>query len=307
MQQYDLVALRSFVTVVEVGSFNRAAQMLEASTAAVSRRVSALEAALGVKLLNRTTRQLDLTEAGGLFYTDVINIFHALDEAEERLQQGRESIRGTLRLAAPLSFGLQCLSPALPHFLKRYPELQVQLQLEDRTTDLVAEGIDLAVRIGSLKDSSLVATRIGNIPRVFCASPDYLQQYGEPVHPRQLIEHNCMHYSVNSNREQWHFSDASAQRAAKVSKDQVLEVPGSLSTNNGEVLQDAAIAGVGIVLLPEFIVRNALSDGRLKTILSQYTPEPHGLFAMRPSRQFTPNKVKVMMQYLKEVCAAYVE
>lgn len=307
MQQYDLVALRSFVTVVEVGSFNRAAQLLEVSTAAVSRRVSALEAALGVKLLNRTTRQLDLTEAGGLFYADVINIFHALDEAEERLQQGRESIRGTLRIAAPLSFGLQCLSPALPRFLKRYPGLKVQLQLEDRTTDLIAEGIDVALRIGSLKDSSLVATRIGNIARVFCASPDYLQQHGEPEHPSQLIDHNCMHYSASSNREQWPFSNGTVETAGKVSKDESLEVPGSLSTNNGVVLLDAAIAGVGIVLLPEFIVRNALADGVLKTILSQYNPQPHGLFAMRPSRQFTPNKVKVMMEYLKDVCAAYVE
>jgi DNA-binding transcriptional LysR family regulator len=302
MQQYDLVALRSFVAVVESGSFNRAAELLGASTAAVSRRLSGLESALGVKLLNRTTRQLDLTEAGGLFYADVINIFHSFDEAEERLLQARESVKGTLRLAAPLSFGLQCLSPALPHFLKRYPELKVQLQLEDRITDLVADGIDVAIRIGALKDSTLVATRICDIPRIFCASPDYLQQKGEPEHPLDLSKHNCLHYSLVSSRQEWRFSDTSTATA----KDQALEVNGSLATNNGEVLQDAAIGGVGIVLLPKFIVRDALLDGRLKAILSTYEPKPYGLYAVRPSRQFTPGKVKVMMEYLTELCQDFV-
>lgn len=297
MQQYDLIALRSFITVVEVGSFNKAAELLSASTAAVSRRVSALESALGIKLLNRTTRQIDLTEAGTQFYDDVVNIFHSLDEAEEKIQQGREIIRGSLRIAAPFSFALQRLSPALPEFMKQYPELKVQLQLDDRTTDLVAEGIDLAIRIGSLKDSTLVATKITDVSRVCCVSPSYIQQYGEPEIPGDLNNHNCLHYSLSSTKKEWHFANISANNR--------IEINGSLSTNNGEVLKEAAIQGLGITLLPRFIVSDALANGRLMPILTHYNPEPYGLFAMRISRKFTPNKIRVMIEYLKKICADF--
>ncbi len=187
MQQYELIALRSFIAVIETGSFNLAALRLDTSTATISRRVSALEKLLGVKLLNRTTRQIDLTEAGQLFYHDVINILHALEEAEEKLQHGREMVSGNLRIAAPLSFGVQCVAPVLPDFMQRYPKLKVQLQLEDRFIDLVAEGVDVALRIGRLKDSTLVATPITSIPKIFCASVDYLRQYGEPKKPEDLV------------------------------------------------------------------------------------------------------------------------
>ena len=245
MQQYDLIALRTFVSVVEAGSFNRAAEHLEASAAAVSRRVSGLENALGVKLLNRTTRQVDLTEAGRQFYADVVNIIASLEEAEEKIQSGRETIKGNLRIAAPLSFGIGRIAPILPIFMKRYPELKVHLQLEDRFTDLVAEGIDVAIRIGALKDSTLVATRLGSIPRVFCASPEYL-------------------------------------------------------ASHGDVLKEAAIQGLGIVLMPTFIVEDALADGRLKAILRDYCPIPFGLYAVRPSRHFTPERVRILIEFLRE-------
>ena len=291
MQQYDLISLRSFITVVEVGSFIGAAQLLEASTAAVSRRVSALETALGVKLLNRTTRQLDLTEAGRAFYADVVNIFLSLEEAEEKIRCGSETIKGTLRIAAPLSFGIQCLSPALGSFMRRYPELKVQLILDDRLTDLVSEGIDLAIRIGSLKDSTLVATHIGDINRIFCASSDYLDKRGEPKTLSDLSQHNWLDYSLTSSREEWRYINGKA-----------IEVSGSLSTNNGDVLKDAVIEGMGISLLPEFIVAQGLKQRQLQEILSDYRPAPLGLYAVRPSRQFTPSKVKVMINFLREIC-----
>ena len=292
MQEYDLVALRAFVAVVEAGSFNRAADQLDASTAAVSRRVSALENALGVKLLNRTTRKIDLSEAGKQFYRDVLNILHSLEEAEERIQTGRETVRGNLRVAAPLSFGIQRIAPLLPGFMKRYPELRVQLQLEDRFTDLVSEGIDVAIRIGTLKDSSLVATRIASISALFCASPDYLSRRGEPRKPEELSGHDCLHYSLLSTREEWSFPEVEAGRD--------IEISGSLTANNGEVLKEAAVQGVGITLLPNFIAEDALEDGRLKEILPRYRPKPFGLYAVRPSRQFTPARVRVLTEYLKE-------
>ena len=293
MQQYDLIALHSFMAVVEATSFKRAAEKLEASTAAVSRRVSGLENALGVKLLNRTTRQIDLTDAGKQLYDDLQGIFCALDEAEERLQQGRETVKGNLRIAAPLSFGTMCMAPVLPGFMKRYPELRIQLQLEDRLTDIISEGIDIAIRIGVPKDSSLVATCIASVPRAFCASPDYLEQYGEPKNPSDLSAHNCLHYNHISMKEEWSY--------LKAGKMHQFDVTGTLSTNNGEVLRDAAIAGIGLTLLPTFIVADALRTGTLKAILTQYCPKPFGLYAVRPSRQFTPTRMKRLIEYLKEV------
>jgi len=292
MQQYDLVALKAFVTIMESGSFNRAADLLEASATTVSRRISDLESALGVKLLNRTTRHIDLTEAGRQFYSDVVNILESLEEAEEKLQTGRETIKGNLRIAAPLSFGVGRIAPILPVFMKRHPELKVHLQLEDRFTDLVAEGIDVAIRIGSLKDSTLVATRLASIPMIFCASAEYLAIHGEPVIPEDLSAHECLHYSLLSTRENWTFSTG----------DDVpdVEISGPLSTNNGDVLKEAAIQGLGIMGTPTFIVEDTLEDGRLKAILTEYNPEPLGLYAVRPSRHFTPARVRVLIEFLKE-------
>ena len=291
MQQYDLNELKAFVAVVETGAFNRAADQLDASAAAVSRRISALERALGAKLLNRTTRQIDLTEAGRQFYTDITSILDSLEEAEEKIQTGRETIRGNLRIAAPLSFGIARIAPILPSFMKRHPELNVHLQLEDRFTDLVSEGVDVAVRIGSLKDSTLVATRLAAIPRVFCAAPDYLAQHGEPLKPEDLSRHNCLNYSLLSTRDNWSFAMGDETRD--------IEITGTLSTNNGDVLKEATLQGVGITMIPTFFVEDELRDGRLKAVLSDYNPDPFGLYAVRPSRHFTPARVGALIDYLK--------
>lgn len=291
MQQYDLVALKAFVSVVETGGFNRAADQLRASSAAVSRRISGLESALGVKLLNRTTRQIDLTEAGKEFYADVVRILESLEEAEEKIQTGRETIKGNLRIAAPLSFGIGRIAPILPAFMKQHPELKVHLQLDDRFTDLVAEGVDVALRIGALTDSTLVATRLASIPRVFCASTEYLAVHGEPNKPEDLRRHNCLHYSLLSSRENWSFNTAG--------RTYDIEISGSLTTNNGDILKEAAIQGLGVTMAPTFIVEDALQDGRLRIILEDYSPEAFGLYAVRPSRHFTPARVRAMIEYLR--------
>jgi len=293
MEQYDLITLRSFVAVIESGSFVRAAEQMDASTAAISRRIAALEQALGSQLINRTTRRLDITEAGRRFYEDVLNIIELLGEAEERVRAGREAATGLMRVAAPLSFGIERIAPVLPAFMRRHPDLKVQLLLEDRYTDLHGEAIDVAVRIGgSLRDSSLIATRIGPISRIFCAAPDYLAGNGEPTTPEEVKQHCCLHYSLLSLRDEWGF----------LFKDpgETVDIKSSLSANNAEVLKRCAIEGMGITLLPRFVVEDALSDGRLRQVMASYTPTPSALYAVRPSRRFVPARVRLFIDFLRE-------
>lgn len=293
MEQYDFITLRSFVAVVESGSFVRAAEQLNASTAAISRRIAALEQSLGSQLINRTTRRIDITEAGQRFYEDVVNIIQLLGEAEERARVGKEAATGSMRVAAPLSFGIERVAPVLPEFMRRHPGLKVQLLLEDRYTDLHSEAIDVAIRIGSsLPDSSLVAVRIASIARVFCASPDYLSRNGEPITPLELKSHQCLHYSLLSLRDEWGFLFSDPAQAA--------DIKSALSANNAEALKECAIGGMGITLLPRFVVEDALEDGRLRQVLTSYSPSPSGLFAVRPSRRYVPARVRLFIDFLRE-------
>jgi DNA-binding transcriptional LysR family regulator len=292
MEQYDLIDLRAFITVVESGSFVRAAQQLEVSTAAISRRIATLESALRSQLITRTTRRNDITEAGRAFYADAQAVFQLLDEAHERVRQGQEAASGTLRVAAPLSFGIQKVAPVLPPFMQRHPGLKVQLLLEDRTTDLHAEAIDVALRIGFLRDSSLVATRIGTVGRVLAASPAYLRRAGRPTTLAELRGHSVLNYSLLSVREEW------GRLIGDPGEQLDLKVP--LAANNAEALAECAVQGMGIVLLPEFALAQALADGRLVQLLPEASPEPFGLFAVRPSRQFTPARLRLFIDYLRE-------
>ena len=292
MKQYDLNDLRSFVAVVNAGSFVRAAEQLQSSTAAVSRRLAGLERELGVRLLNRTTRRLDLTESGRQFHADASAILQALEEAEERINCASEQVRGSLRIAAPLTFGTQCLGPLLPGFLQQYPELRLQVQLEDQLSDLIADQVDLAIRIGWLPDSSYVATRIADVERVVCASPDYLERCGTPRTPDDLKSHNCLHYNNLSLRDEWSF---------RVEQGSVsVAVGGSLCANNGELLREAALQGIGIVALPRFMVAEALDSARLQPLLSNYSTTPLALQVVRPSRAFTPARVRLFIEFLQQ-------
>ncbi|BDH47723.1 LysR family transcriptional regulator [Salmonella enterica subsp. enterica serovar Choleraesuis] len=294
MKEYDLTSLRSFVAVVDSGSFYNAAVQLDTSSAAISRRVSALEAALGVKLLNRTTRQLDLTPAGQQFYQDVTGILATLEQAEERLNCIQETYSGVIRLGAPLSFGIKKLAPLLPAFMKQYPQVTVSLQLEDRVSDLLNDGIDLSLRIGNLSDSTLVSSRIAMMPRLYCASPEYLKTHGTPDTPESLAHHHCLHYSLLSTRDEWGFVDGGLNPDVRV----------PLAANNGDVLREAAIQGMGIAMLPWYIVEEALHGGALVPVLTQYAPPPLPLSIVRPSRQFTPVRVTALMDYLRQALAS---
>lgn len=292
MQEYDFSELRCFVTVVEAGSFAKAAQQLDISTAAVSRRMASLELALGSRLIERTTRRLDLTDAGRAFYQDVIHIFQMLDEADERVRMGRERIQGVLRVATPLSFGYEVIAPLLPAFMARHPDLRVTLSLEDRMTDLQAEGIDVAVRIGQMNDSLLVATPITDVAKVCCASPEYLKRFGTPTVPAKIANHRLLHYSNISMKDEWSWLFEE--------DDTLPELSYVFAANNAEALRAMAIQGVGITLLPAFSAEAAIQQKQLVPIFKNITPPPSPLYAVRVSRQYTPARVRAFIDYLKE-------
>ena len=290
MQQIEITALRTFVTVVESGGFSRAAELLDSTTAAVSRRVAGLERRLGARLLHRTTRTMSLTEAGERYYRDLVDILRALDEADARVAGDSAEPIGTLRITAPLSFGVRRLSPLLGEFMQLHPRLRVMLTLDDGYRDIVSEGLDLAIRIGELKESTLVARRLADVQRFFCASPAYLECYGIPQKPADLIAHACLHYHNIQLRDEWTLLGPEGPDTVAVS--------GPLSANNGDVLRDAACRGQGIALLPDFIAEEDLAAGRLQRILTDYEPLKYGLFAVWASGRFMPSKVRLLVDFL---------
>jgi DNA-binding transcriptional LysR family regulator len=287
MQQYSLLDLKTFIAVVETGSFSQAAKQLDISTATVSRRISSLENALAVHLINRTTRQLSLTEVGEHYYSDVQNIVDALNDSEAKLRDKKLTIKGSLRIAVPMSFGALRIAPILPKFLKCHPEIDIHLQLESQPTNLYPDNIDIAIRIGDLKDSSLIGVYLGKIERIICASPDYLERYGEPARSSDLKKHNCLKYSLGLSSDKWGLKSAT-------------QLQGQLSSNNGDALREVAISGLGIITIPTFIVEDALKDGKLKRILRNEKQATVPIHIIRLSRQFTPTKVGAIIDFLKE-------
>ncbi len=291
MQGPDFVTLQTFVSVVESGTLSRAAERLETTAGAVSRRIAALEQRLGLRLLNRTTRRLSLTEAGERYYEDVVSVLRALEEAEDRATHLSDAPRGNLRVAAPLSFGVKTLAPLLPGFSARYPSLRVSIDLDDRLVDILESAADLALRIGPLEDSTLVARRIRDYRRVVCAAPAYLARRGEPRAPADLAGHDCLHYSNIALKEEWSFG-------AGEGLVQTVEVRGPLCANNGDLLRKVAVAGMGVCALPEFIAADDLAAGRLQAILTGFEAPALTLWALWPSRRFVPAKVRVFVDYL---------
>ncbi len=292
MQQIEITTLRTFVAVVESGGFSRAAEVLDSTTAAVSRRVAALEKRLGARLLNRTTRTMSLTEAGERYYRDLVDILRALEEADARAAGESAEPKGTLRITAPLSFGVRRLSPLLCDFMARHRQLRVMLVLDDGYRDIVSEGFDLAIRIGDLKESTLVARHLAAVRRYFCASPAYLERRGEPQIPADLSAHDCLHYNNILLREEWTLVGADGPETVAVS--------GPLSANNGDVLRDAACRGQGIALLPDFIADDDLASGRLQRILPHFESVNYGLYAVWASGKFMPSKVRLLVDFLWE-------
>jgi DNA-binding transcriptional LysR family regulator len=279
-----------FFQVVEANGFGAAARRLDTTPASVSRRVKALEQRLGVRLLQRTTRKLSLTEAGERYFHDGRRLLRELEDLEQALTASALEPEGALRIVAPMSFGQRRLAPLVARFAALHRKLRISLILEDRETDLIDEAADLAIRIGYPADSSMIARAIAPVPRHACASPEYLARRGRPESPEDLLQHDCLHYNLISEREEWTFLDDEGE--------QTLAIKGSFCSNNGDVLAEAAIQGLGITLLPDFIVEDALADGRLVKVLDAFERTPLTLFALYPSRRHLPAKTRLFLDYL---------
>jgi len=288
----EFSAIPVFVAVVECGSFSKAGKKIGTTKSAVSKRITQLEHRLGVRLLHRTTRKLTLTEAGEHYYDVARRAYTLVQEGEDWVTQMQGEPRGVLRVSVPMTFGRLHVAPLMPEFLNRYPEIELDLSMDDRMVDLVDGGFDLAIRIGHLPDSSLIARRIAPCLSVVCASPDYLARHGTPKTPADLRQHNCLYYSYFRGGSEWRF-DGPAGTVR-------VEPRGNYRVNNSEALRDALLAGTGICQMPTFIVGPDLASGRLIPVLRGYSLPHHAIFAVFPERRHRPAKVTALLDFLDE-------
>jgi DNA-binding transcriptional LysR family regulator len=286
-----VTSMQIFVRVAALGSFSAAARALNLSQTMVTKHVAALEERLGVKLLHRSTRRLTLTEGGRDYLTACERILAEIEEAEASASLDRIEPRGTLRLNVPLTFGFRHIAPALPEFNRLHPDVSFDLGLADRFVDLIEEGWDLAIRIGRLKDSSLVARRLAPCRTVVCAAPSYLKEHGTPRTLEDLARHNCLGYTLPSaaGANRWTFGTEG---------EIVVPVQGNLRANNGDALLAAAVAGQGLIYQPTFIVRDSLREGALVQVLGAYATQEFGIHAVFPSGRQAPAKVRAFVDFL---------
>lgn len=280
-----------FVQVVDAGSFTAAADRLELSKSVVSKYVTRLEDRLGARLLNRTTRRLSLTEVGRVFYHRAQRGLHELEEAEAEVSRLQGAPRGTLRINCPMSFGILHIAPALPGFLLDYPDLSVDMSLDDRRVDLVEEGFDLAIRIGELPDSSIVARRLAPCRHVVCGAPGYFERHGVPHNPEQLREHNAITFKYQDSPREWHFVSP---------KGGVMRVPvsGSIQMNNSLALREALLEGAGLTLTPTFVVGEDIKAGRLQAVMTDYKTLEVSIYAVYPQRRHLSPKVRAFVDFI---------
>jgi DNA-binding transcriptional LysR family regulator len=286
-----LGTMEAFAAVVEAGSFSAAAQRLRSSKSLVSRQIAALEAELGARLFHRTTRSLTLTEEGRGYHAQVVQILGDIAEANRSVTVLGAAPRGRLRINAPMSFGYLHLAPAVPDFLALYPEVEIDLTMSDRFVDLIDEGVDLAVRLGRLGDSSLVARKLAPIRRVVCASPAYLAAHGTPQTPDDLKHHQCLCYSNMSMSDEWRFTrrDGTAWP---------VEVHGRLRADNGDALREAALKDLGLVQLPSFIIGRDLQAATLVSVLTDYLAQDANIYAVYPHTRHLSPKVRAFIDFL---------
>jgi DNA-binding transcriptional LysR family regulator len=288
-----LAAIEAFVRVAECGSFSKAAERLHSSKSVVSRQVGALEADLGARLLHRTTRALTLTEAGRSYFEQASRILADLAEANASVGQLQAAPRGRLRVSAPMSFGFLHLAPAVPDFLDRYPDVEIELAMNDRYVDLVDEGFDMAVRIGKLEDSSLVARKLAPARRTVCAAPAYLQARGIPASPDDLRAHECLCYSNVGLSQEWRFVRPDGRPWP-------VEVRGRLHANNGDALRAAALRGFGLAVLPSFLVGHDFQSGALVSVLDAFMAQDSAVHAVYPHARHLSPKVRAFVDFLAE-------
>ncbi|MFO6425372.1 LysR family transcriptional regulator [Motilimonas sp. KMU-193] len=292
-----IMGVKTVVAVVETGSFTAAAQRLSLSKALVSKYIGQVESELGVRLFNRTTRQLALTQAGQDYYQQALQLLNQYQQLTNSVKQNQRQPRGKLCMTTSVTFGDTVLAPLLCQFNQQYPDVTLQLILTDNKVDLVAKGIDLAIRIGHLSDSSLIAKKIHQLPLILCASPHYLSQAPEITNVSDLTKHNCLVDSNHHNGHQWQFMD-------KQSEKHQINVMGNMAINSPRSLCRLALDGMGVALLPAFLAKAYLNTGELVKLLDDYQPPQFGLYALYPHRQYLPETVQCMIEFLQQQLAS---
>lgn len=287
-----LEAMRVFVAVVERNGFSAAAQALDMSTAGVTRQVAALEKRLSTRLLHRTTRRVSPTSAGAAYYAQCVRLLAEFDALEASIGAQALEPSGTLRINAPVSWGIARLGPLLASYRERFPQVELDLALSDRLVDMVEEGYDVAIRITREPSPTLIARRLGESRVSLCAAPAYLAARGTPQTPQDLQAHACLGYSYWAAGNNWPLQGPGGE--VKVAVNSLLHA------NNGDVLREAAIAGMGLILQPDFLLEDALADGRLVRILPEWEASPIGIFAVYTSRSHLAPKVRSFIDHLVE-------
>lgn len=285
-----LTSMKVFAAVVDAGSFASASERLDISRAMASKYVAHLEEHLGTRLLQRTTRKLTLTESGAAYYERCIQILADIGEAEAGALHLNETPRGTLRMTMPVSFGILHMGPVVSRYLRQYPDVRVDINLTDRRVDLLEEGLDLAIRIGSLAESGLVARKIASDRIAICGAPEYFERHGTPREPADLARHNCLTYSYAATGDEWVLAGADGRHTVKVS--------GSLRATNGDMVRLAALGGIGVMRQPLFLCGEDLRSGRLVEVLGAYRSPDLGIYAVYPSRKHLAAKVRTFVDFV---------
>ncbi|MCW8934226.1 MAG: LysR family transcriptional regulator [Gammaproteobacteria bacterium] len=284
--------MHTFIRVVEAGSISGAADRLNVAKSAVSRRLKELEKHLGVQLFHRTTRHMNLTDTGRAFHRQAVRILDDVLEAEIATSQAHETLKGSLKIALPSSFGLMHMGPIINDFLKQHPQIEFDLDFNDREVDVIQEGYDLAIRIANLPNSSLIARRIAPVKSVMCASPDYLERMGGvPRSPEDLIDHQCLVYSLLRDPEYWYLSDASGDEIKT-------RIRPYLKASTGEFLREAAVEGQGIILVPTFIIYKEIESGALVPLLKDYNTPQINAYAIYPQTRHLSQRVRAFVDLL---------
>lgn len=280
-----------FVTVVDAGSFSGAAERLKKSKSYVSKSVTRLENNLGTRLLNRTTRSISLTDAGRSYFEQCSQIVADAEEAARSVTETHTAPRGLLKVSIPVSYGRSHVASVLPEFLIANPEVTLDIELNDRRVDVIAEGYDVVLRIGELKDSSLIARQISTVHGLTVASPDYWDRFGRPAHPSELADHACITYALIRSPNRWEYQDASGRTIA-------VDVASRVQCNSAELERVLATAGLGVARIPDFACAEEVDSGLLEPVLSAFSRPPFGVYAVYPHRRHLSPKVRSFVDFL---------
>ncbi|NIF34177.1 LysR family transcriptional regulator [Enterobacter sp. Cy-643] len=292
-------AMEVFVQVVDAGGFSRAAEAMKLPKVTVSTLIKTLETTLGVRLLNRTTRHCSVTADGAAYYEHCLRILTEIRVAEESLSSTRLSPKGRLRVDAPTGLASEVLVPALPDFFARFPDIRLELGCSDRSVDLIEEGVDCAVRVGELRNSSLIARRVGVMHYMTCAAPSYLKCHGRPLHPDDLVHHQCLNYFSPRTGQifDWHFS----REGERIKR----SLTGPIALNDSYAYTAAGLSGLGIVQMAAFLMEPMLKDGRFELILDDWSNDPMPIHVVYPQNRHLSTKVRVFVEWIVELFAKH--